>query len=147
LVKASDSKSDSLWERRFESCRLRNFLFVSVQPSQFCLNQLRAAAAAAAADTQRRSQSWGELRDGHSRGGGGGSQFFQHPPSNSYSRMNDGGGHYADHGRDRQNREHNQHQPPLRRWLRRRRWPGPLELSGLASCHSRISVSLFSLFF
>ena len=26
MVKASDSKSDSLWERRFESCRLRNFL-------------------------------------------------------------------------------------------------------------------------
>ena len=25
-VKASDSKSDSLWERRFESCRLRTFL-------------------------------------------------------------------------------------------------------------------------
>ena len=24
-VKASDSKSDSLWERRFESCRLRIF--------------------------------------------------------------------------------------------------------------------------
>ena len=23
VVKASDSKSDSLWERRFESCRLR----------------------------------------------------------------------------------------------------------------------------
>ena len=25
VVKASDSKSDSLWERRFESCRLRTF--------------------------------------------------------------------------------------------------------------------------
>ncbi len=61
-----------------------------------------------------RSQSWMERRDGHLRGGGGGSQFFQHPPSNSYSRMNDGGGHYADHGRDRQNRDHNQYQrqPP-----------------------------------
>ena len=26
-VKASDSKSDSLWERRFESCRLRTLFF------------------------------------------------------------------------------------------------------------------------
>ena len=26
VVKASDSKSDSLWERRFESCRLRSLL-------------------------------------------------------------------------------------------------------------------------
>ena len=27
VVKASDSKSDSLWERRFESCHLRKIFF------------------------------------------------------------------------------------------------------------------------
>jgi hypothetical protein len=30
VVKASDSKSDSLWERRFESCRLRELSFFEV---------------------------------------------------------------------------------------------------------------------
>ncbi len=38
VVKASDSKSDSLWERRFESCRLRQFhrLFYRTQSHNNC---------------------------------------------------------------------------------------------------------------
>ena len=34
VVKASDSKSDSLWERRFESYRPRKVFFTLVSPYQ-----------------------------------------------------------------------------------------------------------------
>ena len=39
VVKASDSKSDSLWERRFESCRLRTHNFTETRERFDCFSR------------------------------------------------------------------------------------------------------------
>jgi hypothetical protein len=54
-----------------------------------------------------RSQTWKERRDSGSRGGGGASGGSSQRFFDQQARMSDGGGFYAEHGRDRHGREWN----------------------------------------
>jgi hypothetical protein len=54
-----------------------------------------------------RSQTWKERRDSGSRGGGGAGGGSNQRVYDQQARMSDGGGFYAEHGRDRRGREWN----------------------------------------